>query len=216
MPKPNFSDITLVLDRSGSMESIASDTVGGVARFIEDQKKAPGTADLTLTLFDHEYTPVHKAVPLASVPPFTDKDFVPRGNTALLDAVGRSIVETGERIAALPEGDRPAAVVFVIVTDGLENSSREYSRAKVAEMIKHQQEVYSWTFLFLAANQDAIAAAGAINIPAAQAMSYAPTSDGIKGMFFASAGVVRSARSGTRGAGYSDEDRAKQKKQGAV
>lgn len=214
MPRQDLSDITLVLDRSGSMTSIASDTVGGVARFIEDQRKAPGSANLTLVLFDHEYLPIHKAVPLGAVPPFTAELFVPRGATAMLDAIGRSIAETGERLSSIPEADRPSAVIFVIVTDGLENSSKEFTRPKVAEMIKHQQESYSWTFIFLAANQDAIAAASGIGIAPSNAMSYAANTGGVEHLYAVSSSNVRSARSGGPVA-FSAADREAQRKHGA-
>lgn len=216
MSRSDLSDITIILDRSGSMDAIANDTVGGVARFIEDQRKLPGAATLTLVQFDHEYDVVHAALPLASVPPFTRERFVPRGNTALLDAIGRTIVSTGERLAALAEADRPGHVIVVIVTDGLENSSKEYRRSQIHDMIKHQQETYQWTFLFLAANQDAIATAATVGVPPTAAMSFAPTTQGVSEAYRATSGIVGSLRSGGVARGYSDEDRAKQRKEGAV
>src|SRR6185437_887189 len=120
MPNPNFTDITIVLDRSGSMEVIADDTVGGFNQFLKEQKKVPGKALLTLVQFDHEYQFVHQAVPIGSVPLLTRKTYVPRGSTALLDAIGRAINETGQRLAALPEPERPGNVIVMILTDGLE------------------------------------------------------------------------------------------------
>ncbi len=164
--RQDLTDITVVLDRSGSMHACQSDSEGGLNRFIADQKKLPGAAVFTLVQFDTEYEFVHRAVPIRDVP---HCPLVPRGNTALLDAVGRAIVETGERLAKTPEKDRPGLVAFVILTDGQENSSREFSLARVREMISHQQDVYKWQFTYLGANQDAFAEAGSLGIAGAAA-----------------------------------------------
>jgi hypothetical protein len=209
MPDPDFCDFTVVLDRSGSMHSVASDTVGGFNRFVEDQKAAPGRAVLTLVQFDTEYEFVHRAVPVGQVPPL---DFHPRGGTALLDALGRAIVETGERLAAMPEDARPGKIAFVVLTDGQENSSREYTRERVFEMIRRQNEEYSWQFLFLGANQDAISAASSIGIPAAAAMTYAGTGQGTARAMNSASSALRSYRCGPRGqsVSFTDEDRAVQ------
>ncbi len=171
--RADLTDITMVIDRSGSMESIQSDAQGGVNTFIESQKSEPGDALLTLVQFDTEYEFVHCGAPIATVPPYK---LVPRGGTALLDAIGRAINETGARLAAMDEAQRPGLVVFVIVTDGEENSSREFTREKIREKIEHQQSTYKWQFTFLAANQDAfaegeslgIAQAGIANFTSAQ------------------------------------------------
>jgi len=159
--KLKFSDVTVVLDRSGSMASCRTDAEGGVNTFIEEQKKHPGECAFSLVEFDTEYNFVHKAKPVAEIPPYT---LVPRGSTALLDAVGRAINETGERLAATKEEDRPSLVVFVIVTDGHENASKEFNRSQIKEMIERQQKEYNWQFTFLGANQDAFAEAGSIGI----------------------------------------------------
>jgi uncharacterized protein YegL len=151
----------MVVDRSGSMESIKSDAEGGINSFIDQQKQEPGEALLTLVQFDTEYEFVHSGVPVKQIPAFT---LVPRGSTALLDAVGRAINETGARLAAMAESQRPALVVFVIVTDGAENSSREFTRDQIRTMVEHQQSAYKWQFTFLAANQDAFAAGGSMGI----------------------------------------------------
>ena len=119
---------------------------------------------MTLVQFDTEYEFLHRGVPVQQVPPYR---LVPRGMTALLDAVGRAINETGERLAKMDETDRPGLVVFVVMTDGEENSSKEFSKDQVKQMITHQQEKYGWHFTFLGANQDAFAEAGALGIHAA-------------------------------------------------
>ncbi|MFO0428865.1 MAG: vWA domain-containing protein [Planctomyces sp.] len=159
--RTDLTDITMVIDRSGSMSSIRSDAEGGINTFIDSQKSEPGEALLSLVQFDTEYEFIHKGVPIGNVPKYS---LVPRGSTALLDAVGRAINETGARLAAVEESQRPGLVVFVIVTDGAENSSREFTREKIREMIEHQQSVYKWQFTFLAANQDAFAEGATLGI----------------------------------------------------
>ena len=168
--RDDFADITIVVDRSGSMASVRDDAEGGVNAFVVEQAKAPGDAVLTLVQFDTEYEFVHKAVPVKTVPPY---ELVPRGMTALLDAVGRAIAETGERLARTPEADRPGLVAFVIVTDGQENSSREYRLDRVREMITHQREKYGWQFTFLGADDSAFAQGAALWLSAGDVAKYA-------------------------------------------
>lgn len=167
--RSDLSDITVVVDRSGSMISCKTDAQGGLNHFVEEQKSGPGSAVLTLVQFDTEYEFVHKAVPIKDVPKYV---LHPRGGTALLDAVGRAITEAGERLAAMNEADRPGLVVFVILTDGAENSSREFTPDKIKEMIQHQTDAYKWQFTFLAANQDAFASGGNIGVQTAAIMNF--------------------------------------------
>ena len=177
--KDNLSDIICILDRSGSMESIRSDAIGGFNTFLADQKQQPGEAYFTLVLFNHDYLLVHDHVPIAQAKPLDGRTYQPQGTTALLDAVGRTIDDVGNRLSGTPEPERPSKVIVAILTDGLENASKDYSRDRVAQMIKHQQEKYSWEFIFLAANQDAIATAREISIAAKDAMTFAATPDGV-------------------------------------
>lgn len=167
--KLDLTDITLVVDRSGSMQDICSDAEGGVNAFIENQAKEPGEALLTLVQFDTEYEFLHKGGPIGEAPKY---ELVPRGATALLDAVGRAINETGERLSKMNEADRPGLVVFVVMTDGLENSSQEFSKPRIKEMIQHQQNVFGWQFTFLGADQDAFAEASAMGMDAAGAANF--------------------------------------------
>ena len=162
----------MVIDRSGTMHSIRSDAEGGINAYIEYQKQEPGEATLTLVQFNSSYEFVHAGLQLKDVPPF---ELQPSGATALLDAVGRAMNETGARLAAMDEADRPGLVVFVIVTDGHENSSHEYTRECIREMIQHQQDVYKWQFTFLAANQDAFAEGAALGIRQDGIAAYAPS-----------------------------------------
>jgi hypothetical protein len=168
--RSDLTDITLVIDRSGSMEEIRTDAEGGVNAFIRSQAQQPGEALLTLVQFDDKYEFILRGMPIKQAPAYT---LVPRGNTALLDAVGRAINETGERLAKMAEQERPGLVIFVIVTDGEENASREFSKARVKTMIQRQQTKYSWKFTFLGADQDAFAEAGGMGIAASGAANFA-------------------------------------------
>ena len=189
----DLTDMTVVLDRSGSMASCKDDAEGGLNHLVQEQKKQPGHALYTLVQFDTEYEFVHRAIPLRDVPPCR---LVPRGSTALLDAVGRAIAETGERLHQTPEPERPGLVVFVIVTDGQENSSHEFSKMKIKEMIELQQGVYKWQFTFLGANQDAFAEAGGMGIHVDGALNYANVLGGFRA---ASANVGRMRKMASEG-----------------
>jgi hypothetical protein len=166
----DLSDITVVMDRSGSMSACHADAEGGLNAFIAKQKGSKGDALFTLVQFDTVYEFVHKGIPIQTVP---HCQLEPRGMTALLDAVGRAIVETGERLKNIAEYDRPGLVAFVIITDGHENSSVEFTKTRVKEMIEHQTNQYKWHFIFLGANQDAFAEAGRLGIPTGGALNYA-------------------------------------------
>lgn len=191
----DFTEIACVVDRSGSMQSISSDAIGGFNSFLESQLAVPGEARLTLVLFDHEYMVLYNGIDLPRVRPLDRTTYVPRGTTALLDAVGRTIDDLGARLARTPEPERPAKVIVAILTDGLENASRDYSYTRVAEMIRHQQEIYSWEFIFLAANQDAIAAAGKLSIAAKDAYHFAATGEGVREAYAALSADVGRRRS---------------------
>lgn len=171
--RSDLTDVTVVLDRSGSMSSCREEAENGVNHFVDKQKKHDGDCLFTLVQFDNEYEFVHRAVPINDVTKFT---LVPRGMTALLDAVGRAINETGERLATLEEDQRPGLVVFVIVTDGMENASHEFNRGQIKEMIEGQQGGYQWQFTFLGANQDAFSEAASIGIPTSAAANYSTRS----------------------------------------
>lgn len=168
--KDNLTYIVVVLDRSGSMGSVQAATIEGINSFIEGQKTSPGQARMTLIQFDDAYEVNYVDRPITEVPSLNFDTYKPRGMTALLDAMGRSIDELGERLAALPESERPSKVVVVIQTDGQENHSTKFTHSEVSEKIKHQKEKYGWEFIFLGANQDAIATASTFNI--ANAVTY--------------------------------------------
>lgn len=165
MPRSDLTEIVVVLDRSGSMAKIRKDMEGGFDSFIGEQRKLPGECSVTLAQFDDRYEIVYSGKPLADVPPLS---LEPRGATALLEAICKTIDATGARLSALPVDQRPERVLFVIVTDGEENaSSPEFTLAMVLEMVKRQTEKYSWQFVFFGADQDAIATAAKMGIPVA-------------------------------------------------
>ena len=185
----DLADITIVVDRSGSMASIKDDAEGGVNSFIAEQAKADGEATLTLVQFDTEYEFVHQAANVKGLPPYK---LIPRGGTALLDAVGRAIAETGERLSKMEESQRPRLVAFVIVTDGHENSSKEFTLAKVREAISHQRDQYQWQFTFLGAGESAFQAE-AMGIHKGDTSSYSPQN--VCQAYTAAAGKVLRSRS---------------------
>jgi hypothetical protein len=189
------TDVTVILDRSGSMEAIASDVIGGFNQFLSAQQRQPGDCRLTLVQFDDQYEVVYLARPIAGAARLTAKSFEPRGSTALLDAIGRTIDTTGTRLAALPEANRPDRVLLAIITDGEENASVHYTRERIFKMISSQQAVYGWAFLFLAANQDAIAEAATVGIGAQQSMNFAATGAGMRAASSAMSDAVSAFRS---------------------
>lgn len=143
-------DITMILDRSGSMETLSEQVITSYNDFLEEQKTVDGEAMVSLVQFNHIYSPVYKGVDIQRADHLNNANYIAGGNTALFDAIGRTIVETKERITP-----GSADVVFVITTDGLENSSQEYSGTKIKEMIADCESQYGWHFLYLAANDDA-------------------------------------------------------------
>ncbi len=176
----HLTELAFILDRSGSMNHLASAAIEGFNHFLHEQQSAPGRARLTLVLFDDEYLVPALSLPVAEVLPLDERSYVPRNTTALLDAIGRTVDELGTRIAALPEQDRPAKVIVAILTDGLENASTHYTWKDIASRIKHQTDVYRWDFLFLGANQDAIATAAQLNIAAQNAATYHADAVGVR------------------------------------
>ncbi|MEP6901977.1 MAG: vWA domain-containing protein [Actinomycetota bacterium] len=213
----NKTDITIILDRSGSMESVKSDTIGGFNSFLGEQQKVEGEAALSLVQFDDQYETVYENKDINSADRLTEATFQPRGSTALFDAVGRTINAVGQRLSATPEEERSDKVLLVIMTDGFENASHEFNAAKVGEMITHQRNVYSWEFMFIGANQDAVISAKEIGIPAAAALSYAANEEGTQIAYSMMASKVKNYRqsNNAEALNFNEEDRERQKKAGA-
>jgi hypothetical protein len=207
----NLARIAIVLDRSGSMASIREAAISGFNEFIGQLRAAPGAVTLKLVQFDDQYETVLDK-PLSEVPTLTAEMFVPRGTTALLDAQGRTIIELGEELRNLPESDRPGKVIVMTMTDGMENASHQYTYARIAAMIAHQRDVYSWEFMYLGANQDAIRVAAGMGIPLNSAMTFAANNVGVANTMQASADYVNAVRFQSRmgapaPASFSDKDR---------
>ncbi len=177
MTRPNSSEIIVVLDRSGSMACIKSDMEGGFSSFLAEQKKVSGDCRVSLFQFSDGFEEVYTALPVHDVPPLR---IVPHGMTALYDAVGRAITSTGDRLARVPEWNRPAKVIFVVITDGAENSSCEYSQDRIKAMIKHQEESYSWGFIYLGSSPTTQVDANSIGIHAVS--NYVATGEGVYAM----------------------------------
>ena len=173
-PSNNTTEIVFILDRSGSMSSIAESAVAGfnelLARQQEEHLQTP--VFMSLVLFNEGYEVPFCSIPAPEAIPLDMQTYRPDGNTALLDAIGRTIDETGARLAAMAEADRPGKVVVAIMTDGLENASVTFTWTDINEKIRHQTEVYKWEFLFLGANQDAIATAAKISIAAGDSSTF--------------------------------------------
>jgi len=179
----SFVEIVCILDKSGSMSSVKDDAIGGFNTFLEEQKKLPGKANMSLVLFNHEYEESFSGRDIQKVSSLKKEDYIPFGTTALLDAVGRTIDDIGKRLFNTDEKNRPEKVIVVIMTDGQENASKDYKRDKISEMIKHQQEKYNWEFIFLAANIDAFAEANSLNIPSNNTYSYTGDSFGTQSAY---------------------------------
>lgn len=188
MTKPDYTHISILLDRSGSMTSIANDTIGGFNSFIREQKALVGKATLSLATFSSDYTPIHDFVDIQSVPELTPQSYRTSGSTALLYSATNLINSVGQKLAALPEESRPSRVLNVLITDGEENYSHhfgvEYNLAKVKEMIEHQTNKYSWLFVFIGSSGiDAFSNAKSLGMYASNTMKFAPTSAGVGHMY---------------------------------
>ena len=170
--KETLTEIVFILDRSGSMAGLEADTIGGFNSLIAKQKKETGKALLSTVLFDDKSEVIHDRVPLEQVPAMTEKEYYVRGCTALLDAIGGAIHHIGTvHKYARPE-DRPNKTLFIITTDGMENSSERYTYEKVKSMVERQQSRYGWEFIFLGANIDAISVANRFGIDKNHAANY--------------------------------------------
>ena len=159
-----LTEIAYILDRSGSMQPLVESAISGFNTFLKDQQETPGEANFTLVLFDDEYLLHADRSPIAEVRPLDANTYVPRASTALLDSIGRTIDNIGNKLSKIPKKDRPGKVIVAIYTDGYENASTDYTVQKISKMIRHQTDNYGWEFLFLAANEDAIATAASYGI----------------------------------------------------
>ena len=178
--KKGLTELVFILDKSGSMGGLESDTIGGYNSMLEKQKAVEGECHITTVLFDNNYELLHDRIDIKAVSPITEKEYSVGGSTALLDAIGMTINKIGNAQKHTADDYRAEKVMFVIITDGEENSSREYSTEKVKAQIERQKEKYGWEFIFLGANIDAVETANRFGIGADRAQNYHADSEGVE------------------------------------
>lgn len=176
--KKNLTELVFILDRSGSMSGLESDTIGGYNSMLSKQKKEEGEATITTVLFDDEYELLHDRISIKGVDSITDKEYFVRGTTALLDAIGKTLNKIINVQRHTAEDEKAENIMFVIITDGMENSSYEYNYDKIKNMIEHQKNKYGWEFIFLGANIDSVATAEHFGIDKDRAADYKADSKG--------------------------------------
>ena len=190
----DLTEIVFILDKSGSMDAIKSDAIGGFNSFLSTQKDLGDNALLTLVLFDDKVNTIHNGVPIKDVSPLDDKTYYPSGMTALCDAIGMTLDKIGSRLSET-NATIPDKVIVAILTDGEENSSKEYIGGdRIKDMIQLYKDKYNWEFLFLAANQDAIKSAAKYNIDATKSASFAYDSNGLRNVYASLCSTVSSYR----------------------
>lgn len=215
MNEHNTTEIAFILDRSGSMSSIAEAAIAGFNELLTKQQEEhlQTPVRMSLVLFNEEYEVPFTSIAALELPRLDMKTYAPDGGTALLDAIGRTIDETGARLAAMPEADRPGKVIIAILTDGEENSSRTFTWAQISDKVRHQQDVYKWEFLFLGANQDAIATASKMNIGRHNSSNFFQTDGGILKSMRGTSSSIRERKLRARASALSDlVDQADDKK----
>lgn len=176
--KKGLTELVFILDRSGSMSGLEGDTIGGFNSMLKKQRELDGECRITTVLFDNFYELLHDRIDIRAVNPMTEKEYFVRGSTALLDAIGMTISKLAGVQKNTAEEYRAENVMFVIITDGAENASREYTAERVKAMIEHEKEKYGWEFIFLGANIDAVETAGRFGISADRAADYVPDAEG--------------------------------------
>ena len=192
--KNGITELVFILDRSGSMSGLESDTIGGFNAMIEKQKKQDGECYVSTVLFDNTSEVIHDRVKLADIKPMTDEEYTVRGCTALIDALGGAIHHIGNVHKYARNEDVPEHTVFVITTDGMENASRKYSSGKVKAMIERQKERFGWEFLFIGANIDAVETAARYGIGRDRAVNYNADEVGTRILYESVSTVVGNVR----------------------
>jgi len=192
--KTNLTELVFILDRSGSMSGLESDTIGGYNALLKKQKEEPGEATITTVLFDDKYELLHDRINVKGICPITEKEYFVCGCTALLDAIGKTINKTLNIQRNTNEQERADKVMFVITTDGMENASKEYNYEKIKKMVERQKEKYGWEFIFIGANIDAISTAAKFGIGADRAANYNADGEGTRLNYEAVSHVVSELR----------------------
>src|ERR1700722_18258363 len=179
MTKQNLTSINIILDRSGSMEKLTTETLLGFNKFLAEQKAVEGEATLTLATFANDYTLIHDCAPLKDIADLTIETYKAGGYTALYDAIGKTINATGAKLASMNEEDRPSKVIVVVISDGEENRSREFTHDRVMDMILHQRDKYSWEVIYLGCDLSQVKTAVSLGINASNAITFVPDAAGI-------------------------------------
>lgn len=192
--KKGLTELVFILDKSGSMGGLEKDTIGGFNAMLAKQKSIEGECHITTVLFDNDCVLLHDRIDIKAVSPISDKEYSVGGSTALLDAIGKTIHKIGNAQKHTADDYRAEKVMFVIITDGEENSSREYSAEKVRAQIEHQKARYGWEFVFLGANIDAVKTAGQFGIAPDRAQNYHADGEGVELNFRVMSEAVASFR----------------------
>ncbi|HZJ57131.1 MAG TPA: vWA domain-containing protein [Clostridia bacterium] len=192
--KSELTELVLILDKSGSMSGLESDTIGGYNSMLQKQREVEGECRITTVLFDNNYELLHDRIDIRAVSPITEKEYFVGGTTALLDAIGRTVHKIISVQKSTAKEYQAEKVIFVIITDGMENASREYSAGKVKALIERQEEKYGWEFIFLGANIDAVETAGHFGIRANRAQNFHADSAGVGLTFSVMSDVVANYR----------------------
>ena len=202
--KTNMTELIFILDRSGSMGGLESDTIGGFNSMLQKQQAEPGECRLTTILFDNEYEVLHDRIDIKAVSNITEREYYVRGNTALLDAIGKTINKISAVQRNTADEYRAEKVLFVITTDGMENSSREFTYHDIKAMIERQKSKYNWEFIFLGANIDAVEVAGRFGIAGNRAQNFHNDSEGVALNYGVVAETISTFRCAPAGAKISD------------
>jgi hypothetical protein len=181
--RKDLTAIAVVLDASGSMQSLATDTIGNFNQFLQEQKAEPGEALYTLCRFSDTFSLINDFVKLAGVPALTASTYKPHGSTALLDAMGFTIDHLGKKLSAMPETDRPSKVIVLVITDGQENASKIFTKDQIASMVKHQQDKYSWQIMFFGSSIDQISDGQSLGVASVNTIQYDASPQGTQRLY---------------------------------
>lgn len=192
MPNPSLTELVVVLDRSGSMSTIKNDMIGGYRQFMQEQAAVPGECVVSLYMFDNEYQTVFEETPVRGA---GELPLSPRGATALLDAMGTTILRAGLRFSRKTEDKRPGKVVFLVITDGMENASKEFTREQIRQMVEEQQAKHAWQFVYMAANVDAFATGAAMGVRGQSSRGYEANAQGVARAYKAASSAIGKYRS---------------------
>jgi uncharacterized protein YegL len=213
--KKGLTELVFILDKSGSMSGLETDTIGGYNSMLAKQQAVEGECRITTVLFDNNYELLHDRIDIRAVSPISEKEYQIGGSTALLDAIGRTIHKIGNAQKHTANEYRAEKVMLVIITDGEENSSREYSAKRIKQMIERQKSRYEWEFIFLGANIDAVETAGRFGISADRAQNYHADSEGVELNFLVISEAVTTFREcASMPDGWNDEIQKDYKRRG--